>query len=181
MAETSLVVRDGNSNCNSSPTFVFSVWGHSRVPRVSNSMDASQTNLPVVLWTSVVSRVGSSQYLALSSFVCIVIAGDVATLPTFDECHSWLDVLEPRWPGFGGLTAMPCQSLPPRPHNTSTLSPISIEASRLAGVSFGMPLTVPSWRLELLPSHRTHTTAPVISAYVHPCQPWLHFYIYSHL
>ena len=30
MAETSLVVQDGNRNRNSSPTFVFSVWGHSK-------------------------------------------------------------------------------------------------------------------------------------------------------
>ena len=28
------VVRDGNSNCNSSPTFLFGVWGHPRIPRV---------------------------------------------------------------------------------------------------------------------------------------------------
>ena len=28
MVETSLVVRDGNGNRNSSPTFVFNVWGH---------------------------------------------------------------------------------------------------------------------------------------------------------
>ena len=35
MAEKSLVVRDGNGNCNSSPTFVFSVWGHLRIPHVS--------------------------------------------------------------------------------------------------------------------------------------------------
>lgn len=112
-----------------------------------------QTNLPVVLWTSLVSEVGSSQNLTPSSFVGIVVAGDFATLPTFDGCHSWLDVLEPWWLGFGGATTMPCQSLPPRPHNTSTLAPISVEASQLARVSFETPLTVPSWRLELLPSH----------------------------
>ena len=41
MAETSLVVRDGNSNCNSSPMFLFSVWGHLRILRVSKNMDAS--------------------------------------------------------------------------------------------------------------------------------------------
>ena len=35
MAETSLVVRDGNGNRNSSPTFLFSVWGHLRIPCVS--------------------------------------------------------------------------------------------------------------------------------------------------
>ena len=34
MAETSLVVRDGNGNCNSSPTFLFSVCGHLRIPHV---------------------------------------------------------------------------------------------------------------------------------------------------
>ena len=28
MTETSLVVTDGKGNCNSSPTFLFSVWGH---------------------------------------------------------------------------------------------------------------------------------------------------------
>ena len=41
MAETSLVVRDGNGNRNSSPTFLFSVCGHPRIPRVSKNMDAS--------------------------------------------------------------------------------------------------------------------------------------------
>ena len=41
MAETSLVVRDGNGNCNCSPTFLFSIWGHPRIPRVSKNMDAS--------------------------------------------------------------------------------------------------------------------------------------------
>ena len=41
MAETSLVVRDGNGNCNSSPTFLFSVWGHQRIPRVSKNLDTS--------------------------------------------------------------------------------------------------------------------------------------------
>ena len=41
MAETSLVVRDGNGNRNSSPKFVFSNWGHSRIPHVSKNMDAS--------------------------------------------------------------------------------------------------------------------------------------------
>ena len=40
MAETSLVVRDGNDNWNSSPTFVFSIWGHLRI-RVSKNVDAS--------------------------------------------------------------------------------------------------------------------------------------------
>ena len=40
MAETSLVVRDGNDNRNSSPTFVFSIWGHLRI-RVSKNVDAS--------------------------------------------------------------------------------------------------------------------------------------------
>ena len=39
MAETLLVVRDGNGN--SSPTFLFSVLGHPRIPRVSKNMDAS--------------------------------------------------------------------------------------------------------------------------------------------
>ena len=34
MAETSLVVRHGNCNCNCSPTFLFSIWGHPRIPRV---------------------------------------------------------------------------------------------------------------------------------------------------
>ena len=41
MAETSLVLRDGNGNCNSSPTFLFSVWGHPRIPHLSKNMDAS--------------------------------------------------------------------------------------------------------------------------------------------
>ena len=41
MAEASLVARDGNSNHNSSPTFLFSVWVHPRIPRVSKNMDAS--------------------------------------------------------------------------------------------------------------------------------------------
>ena len=41
MAETLLVVRDGNSNSNSSPTFLFSVCGHPRIPHVSKNMDAS--------------------------------------------------------------------------------------------------------------------------------------------
>ena len=40
MAETSLVMRDGNGNHNSSPTFYFSVWGHPRIPRVSKNMNA---------------------------------------------------------------------------------------------------------------------------------------------
>ena len=39
MAETSLVVREGNRN--SSPTFLFSVWAHPRIPCVSKNMDAS--------------------------------------------------------------------------------------------------------------------------------------------
>ena len=30
MTETLFVVRDGNGNCNSSPMFLFSVWGHPR-------------------------------------------------------------------------------------------------------------------------------------------------------
>ena len=41
MAETSLVVRDGNGNRSSSPTFLFSVLGHPRIPCVSKNMDAS--------------------------------------------------------------------------------------------------------------------------------------------
>ena len=41
MAETSLVVRDGNGNRNSSPMFLFSVWDHPRIPRVSKNMDTS--------------------------------------------------------------------------------------------------------------------------------------------
>ena len=41
MAETLLVVRDGNGNRNSSPTFLFSICGHLRIPRVSKNMDAS--------------------------------------------------------------------------------------------------------------------------------------------
>ena len=41
MADTSLVVRDGNGNRNSSPTFLFSVCGHPRIPRVSKNIDAS--------------------------------------------------------------------------------------------------------------------------------------------
>ena len=41
MAETSLVVRDGNGNRNGSPTFVFGIWGHPMIPRVSRNMDAS--------------------------------------------------------------------------------------------------------------------------------------------
>ena len=41
MAETLLVARDGNGNHNSSPTFLFSVCGHPRIPRVSENMDAS--------------------------------------------------------------------------------------------------------------------------------------------
>ena len=36
-----VVVRDGNGNCNSSPAFLFSVWGHPRVPHVSKNMDTS--------------------------------------------------------------------------------------------------------------------------------------------
>jgi len=38
---SSLVVRNGNGNCNSSPMFLFSVWGHLRTPRVSKNMNAS--------------------------------------------------------------------------------------------------------------------------------------------
>ena len=40
MAEASLVVRDGNGNGNrnSSPTFLFSIWDHLRIPRVSKNM-----------------------------------------------------------------------------------------------------------------------------------------------
>ena len=30
-----------NGNCNSSPMFLFSVWGHLRIPRVSKNMDVS--------------------------------------------------------------------------------------------------------------------------------------------
>ena len=41
MAETSLVVRDGNGNRNSSPTFLVSVCGHPRIPRVSKNLDTS--------------------------------------------------------------------------------------------------------------------------------------------
>ena len=41
MAETSFVVRNGNGNHNSSPTFLFSVCGHPRMPHVSKNMDAS--------------------------------------------------------------------------------------------------------------------------------------------
>ena len=41
MAEKSLVVRDDNGNCNSNPTFLFSVWGHPRIPHVSKNMDTS--------------------------------------------------------------------------------------------------------------------------------------------
>ena len=41
MAETWLTVRDGNGNCNSSPMFLLSVWGHLRILRVSKNMDAS--------------------------------------------------------------------------------------------------------------------------------------------
>ena len=41
VAETLLVVRDGNGNRNSSPTFLSSVWGHLRIPRVSKNMDTS--------------------------------------------------------------------------------------------------------------------------------------------
>ena len=41
MAMTSFVVRDDNGNRNSSPMFLFSVWGHLRIPRVSKNMDAS--------------------------------------------------------------------------------------------------------------------------------------------
>ena len=41
MAETWLVVRDGNGNCNSSPTFLFRIWGHPRMPRISKNMEAS--------------------------------------------------------------------------------------------------------------------------------------------
>jgi len=39
-----LVVRDGNGNRNSSPTFLFSVWGYPRIPRVSKNMDASMAS-----------------------------------------------------------------------------------------------------------------------------------------
>ena len=85
----------------------------------------SQTNLHTCSIVDIsCSGARSSQNLAPSSFVCNVIAEDLAALPTFDGCRSWLDVLEPQWPGFGGATTMLCQSLPPRPHNTSTLSPI---------------------------------------------------------
>ena len=35
MAKTSLGVRDGNGNRNSSPTLFFTVWGHPRIPHVS--------------------------------------------------------------------------------------------------------------------------------------------------
>ena len=40
MAKASLVVKDDNDNrnCNSSPTFLFSIWGHLRIPRVSKNM-----------------------------------------------------------------------------------------------------------------------------------------------
>ena len=41
MAMTLFVVRDGNGNHNSSPTFLLSVWGHPRIPHVSKNMDAS--------------------------------------------------------------------------------------------------------------------------------------------
>ena len=41
VAETSLVVRDGNGNRNSSSTFLFSVWDHLRIPLVSKNMDTS--------------------------------------------------------------------------------------------------------------------------------------------
>ena len=43
MAEASLVVGDGNGNGNhnSSPTFLFSVWGHLWISHVSKNMDAS--------------------------------------------------------------------------------------------------------------------------------------------
>ena len=39
MAKTSLIVRDGNRD--SDPTFLFSIWGHPRIPRVSKDMDGS--------------------------------------------------------------------------------------------------------------------------------------------
>ena len=41
MAETSLVMRDGNGNQNSSPTFLCSAWGHLRIPHVSKNMGTS--------------------------------------------------------------------------------------------------------------------------------------------
>ena len=41
VAETSLVMRDGNGNHNSHPMFLFSIWCHPRIPRVSKNMDAS--------------------------------------------------------------------------------------------------------------------------------------------
>ena len=41
MAETLLVLRDGNGNHNSSPTFLFSICSHPRIPRVSMNMDTS--------------------------------------------------------------------------------------------------------------------------------------------
>ena len=41
MPETLLVVRDGNGNRNSSLTFLFTIWDHPRIPRVSKNMDAS--------------------------------------------------------------------------------------------------------------------------------------------
>ena len=41
IAETSLVARDNNSNHNSTPTFLFSIWGHPRIPLVSKNMNAS--------------------------------------------------------------------------------------------------------------------------------------------
>ena len=40
MPETLLVVRDGNGNCNSSLTFLFTIWDHPRIPRVSKNMNA---------------------------------------------------------------------------------------------------------------------------------------------
>ena len=43
MAETSLVVRDGNGNCNSSPTFLFSIWGHPKIPCVSKNIVGEKT------------------------------------------------------------------------------------------------------------------------------------------
>ena len=36
-----MVVRDGNGNHNSSPRFLFGVWGHPKIPRVSKNMEAS--------------------------------------------------------------------------------------------------------------------------------------------
>ena len=92
-------------------------------------MKSSQQTCSIVVIHCFRSRVITKSHSI--QFQCIVIAGDFAPLPTFDGFHSWLDVLEPQQLNFSSATMIPCRSLPPHPHNKSTLSPILIEASWL--------------------------------------------------